>query len=266
MKTAVNELRELVPMRRQCRELAERVLTPELRQTARRYMDAVSASGISPRDEHGLLRCRMVMSLCLLFAEKIEADPEILAACALTTYVRQGMFTSAQVRRDWGDDVALLIDGMLRVKRYSDMGIHADQDNFRGLLLSLASDIRVIIIMIVENLALMRAINLHPDEKWVQEVAFEANCLYAQLAHRLGLYAIKGELEDLSLKYTDRKVYKQIAARLNETKRDRDAYIADFIKPVSQKLSEAGLKFEIKGRTKSISSIWAKIRKKKVDM
>lgn len=112
----------------------------------------------------------------------------------------------------------------------------------------------------------MRSINHHPDEDWVRNVAFEANCLYAQLAHRLGLYKIKGELEDLSLKYTNRDIYTQIARKLNETKRSRDQYISEFIAPVKARLEDAGLTFTIKGRTKSISSIWNKMKKQKVDL
>lgn len=118
--------------------------------------------------------------------------------------------------------------GIETVAQFSDKRNLQNQDNFRGLMLSLADDIRVIIIMIVRDLVLMRRINLHPDTEWVSNMAFEANVLYAQLAHRLGLYKIKGELEDLSLKYTDREIYKQIANKLNETKRSRDAYDSIF--------------------------------------
>lgn len=100
----------------------------------------------------------------------------------------------------------------------------------------------------------------------MRNVAFEASCLYAQLAHRMGLYKIKGELEDLALKYTNREIYTQIAHKLNETKRSREAYIKSFIDPVKAKLEAAGLKFDIKGRTKSISSIWNKMKKQKVDL
>lgn len=266
MKEEREILRRLAAGHEECRRLAATVLPEERQALARRYREKVRRASLPLRDAHGLLRDRLTMDTVCLFAERVEPEPDILAACAMAPYVAAGVFTIEEIRADWGEDVAHLIEGIMRVKRYSDQGIHADQDNFRGLLLSLADDIRVIIIMIVENLALMRSINLHPDEKWVRSVAFEANCLYAQLAHRLGLYAIKGELEDLSLKYSDRKVYKQIAERLNATKRARDAYIAEFIGPVKQKLTEAGLKFEIKGRTKSISSIWAKIKKQKVGM
>ena len=113
---------------------------------------------------------------------------------------------------------------------------------------------------------LMKVINHHPNEKLVRDVAYEANYLYAALAHRLGLYAIKSELEDMSLKYTDRETYTSIARQLNERKNSRDAYIAAFIGPIKEKLEALGLKFDIKGRTKSIFSIWNKMKKQKVDL
>ncbi len=120
--------------------------------------------------------------------------------------------------------------------------------------------------MIVDRLVLMRAINHHPDEKFVHDVAYEANYLYAPLAHRLGLYKIKGELEDMSLKYTDREKYSEIARKLNQTKVAREAYIAEFIAPIRERLEREGLAFELKGRTKSIYSIWNKMRKQKNDV
>ncbi|MDE6444886.1 MAG: HD domain-containing protein, partial [Muribaculaceae bacterium] len=202
----------------------------------------------------------------LLFAQAIEPDHNILIAIGLYPLLSEGMAEIAEIRKDWGEDVAELLEGLSSVDRFSNKNNATNQDNFRGLMLSLADDIRVIIIMIIRNLVLMRAINHHPDEEWVRNVAFEASCLYAQLAHRLGLYKIKGELEDLSLKYTNREIYTQIAHKLNETKRSRDAYIKSFIDPVKEKLLAAGLKFDIKGRTKSISSIWNKMKKQKVDL
>ena len=120
--------------------------------------------------------------------------------------------------------------------------------------------------MIVDRLTLMRAINHHPNQQAVCDIACEVSYLYAPLAHRLGLYKIKSELEDMSLKYTNREIYTQIAHKLNETKATRDAYIAAFIKPIRERLEAEGLKFEIKGRTKSIYSIWNKMKKQKNDV
>lgn len=226
----------------------------------------ISGRSIRTRDSHGLPYSLMTLRTALLFAQAVEPDHNILTAILLYPLHRAGKIGSEQVRLKWGDDVASLIEGMEKVMRFGGRTGIANTDNLRGLLLSLAEDIRVIIVMIVHSVALMRSINRHPDEQWVRNVAFEADCLYAQLAHRLGLYKLKSELEDLSLKYTNREIYSQIAHKLNETKRARDAYIAAFIEPVKEKLTAAGLRFSIKGRTKSISSIWAKIRKQKVDM
>lgn len=217
-------------------------------------------------DEHGVCNAISTLETIRLFAEKIDADRNILLAILFFPFVDEGLLTVEEVINDWGDDIGGLIKGMQKVIKYSSRNNAVHQDNFRGLLVSLAEDIRVIIIMIVHNLVLMRSINHHPDEAWVRDVAFEANFLYAQLAHRLGLYKIKGELEDLSLKYTNREIYSQIADKLNQTKASREKYIAEFIAPVKERLEAAGLKFDIKGRTKSISSIWAKMKKQKVDI
>lgn len=222
--------------------------------------------GMSPLDAHGLSRPIITLKSLLLFAEAIDPDRDCLAAIALYPMLQEGIIDIFTVKKQWGRDVASLLVAMESVGRFSHKGRAAGYDNLRGLLVSLADDIRVIIIMIVHNLAVMREINLHPDEEWVRNVAFEAQYIYSQLAHKLGLYKIKGELEDLSLKYTNREIYKSIAGKLNETKRQRDAYIASFIGPVKKKLEEAGLKFEIKGRTKSISSIWGKMKKQRIDV
>ncbi len=217
-------------------------------------------------DEHGLNNYLISLNTLLLFIDKIEADRNIFIAIILNPFYNAGVIDKMVISQSWGNDVLALLEGLQKVGQFSCRSSIVNPDNFRGLLLSLADDIRVIIIMIIRNLVIMRMINHHPDEEWVRCMAFEANCLYAQLAHRLGLYYIKGELEDLSLKYTNRDIFKQIAHKLNETKKDRDQYIASFIEPVKNRLSAAGLNFEIKGRTKSISSIWAKIKKQKVDI
>ena len=217
-------------------------------------------------DSKGLPTAVMTLRTACVFADMVDPDHNILIAILLHPVVKAGMMSIDDVRSKWGDDIASLHRGLEEVAKFSARNSATNQENFRGLIISLAHDIRVIIIMIVRSLVLMRSINLHPDDAWVRNVAFEANCLYAQLAHRLGLYKIKGELEDLSLKYTNREIYTQIAHKLNATKRSRDAYIKAFIDRVKRELENAGLKFDIKGRTKSISSIWNKMRKQKVDL
>ena len=223
-------------------------------------------SGTPAHDAHGLPKSVMSLRTAHLFADSIDRDRNIVIAILLYPLLEDEITDISTLRHEWGEDIASLLVGLSAVEKFSSNNTAIHSDNFRGLLLSLADDIRVIIMMIVRNLTVMRAINLHPDTQWVRDVAFEANFLYAQLAHRLGLYKLKSELEDLSLKYSNREIYTQIAHKLNETKRSREAYIKAFIDPVRKKLEEAGLKFDIKGRTKSISSIWGKMRKQKVDV
>lgn len=217
-------------------------------------------------DQNGLNKALITLKTALLFGRQVEPDHNVLSAILLYPFLREGLIGIDTISREWGDDIASLLEGITSVSKFSHKGAKAGYDNLRGLMVSLADDLRIIIIMIAHNLAVMREINTHPDQEWVKDVAFEAQYLYSQLAHRLGLYKLKGELEDLALKYTNREIYKSIAEKLNETKRSRDAYIESFIGPVKKKLEEAGLKFEIKGRTKSISSIWGKMKKQKTDL
>lgn len=261
---SLQEIKEIRRAMFRVAQLSDNNFTPEERR--RLYNASLFPGDEFVRDSHCMSRALVTAKTAALFAEMIEPDRNLLVTILLAPAVESGVLPIETVRQEWGEDVASLVEGYVKVSEFASHSTAVDQDNFRGLLLSLAQDIRIIIVMIAESLALMRLINHHPHEDWVRTVAFEANCLYAQLAHRLGLYKIKGELEDLSLKYTNREIYTNIARRLNETKRQRDAYIAAFIAPVKKKLQDAGLRFTIKGRTKSISSIWAKIKKQKVDL
>lgn len=136
-----------------------------------------------------------------------------------------------------------------------------ESENFRNLLLSFAEDMRVILIMIADRVNLMRQIRDTENLEAKTEVSQEASYLYAPLAHKLGLYKLKSELEDLSLKYLEHDAYYMIKDKLNATKKSRDAYIERFIAPIDKKLKDAKLKFHMKGRTKSIHSIWQKMKK-----
>lgn len=260
------EKREIISLLNQVRIFTSKRFSTEEIAKFRQMMRHAMRKSAKAHDPKGLPVSILTLKWALLFAEAIEPDHNILLAIGLYPILSDGHNDIASIRKDWGEDVAGLLTALASVDKFSSKNNAVHQDNFRGLMLALADDIRVIIAMIVRNLVLMRSINHHPDEEWVRNIAFEANCLYAQLAHRLGLYKIKGELEDLSLKYTNREIYTQIAHKLNETKRSREAYIKSFIDPVKEKLTEAGLNFDIKGRTKSISSIWNKMKKQKVDL
>jgi len=156
--------------------------------------------------------------------------------------------------------VSSIIQGMMRVGELYERNASLETENFRKLFLTFAEDVRVILIIIAEHLQIMRTLEMFPEESR-QSIARETSFLYAPLAHRMGLYAVKTELEDLSLKNTNREIYREIAHKLNETKRSRDQFITEFITPLKEKLTDIGFKFEIKGRTKSIHSIYTKIKK-----
>lgn len=232
----------------------------------RREMACAAADGFYHRDRFGFNPVVRAIDNAIALCEQIAPDRNMAVAIMLFNPVRHGFKTIEQIDREWGEDVARMMNGLVKVSELYARSTSVQSENFRNLLLTFAEDIRVIILMIIDRYVLMRAINHHPDEKHVSEVALEANYLYAPLAHRLGLYAIKSALEDMSLKYNNRDIYSRIAHKLNETKSSRDAYIADFIAPVKKKLEDAGLKFDIKGRTKSIYSIWNKMKKQKNDL
>lgn len=230
-------------------------------QALRVAYENTEASLLPGRDRFGFNALLSAIATAEALCESIDTDGPMVLAILLSPLYGSGALDDEVVERNWGSDVAKMVRGLAKVSSLYSKAVAVESDNFRKLLLTFAQDIRVIIIMIVDRLRLMRAINHHPAEKLVRETANEANYLYAQLAHRLGLYAIKSELEDMSLKYSNRDMYSRIARELKETKVRRDAYIADFIAPLKAKLEAEGLKFEIKGRTKSIYSIWNKLKK-----
>ncbi|MCC8113864.1 MAG: RelA/SpoT family protein [Bacteroidales bacterium] len=224
------------------------------------------ADGLCQRDRYGINPLHHNLQTACLLCEKVSPDRNMALAILLYSLAKDDYISTQDLETQWGADVAKLLRGLQKVAELYSKQAAVESENFRKLLLAFAKDIRVIIIMIVDRLALMRAINHHPNDKFVHDVAYEANYLYAPLAHRLGLYAMKSELEDMSLKYTDRAMYTEIAHKLNQKKAEREAYIAAFIEPIRKRLEEEGLDFELKGRTKSIYSIWNKMRKQKNDV
>ena len=203
------------------------------------------------------------MRTAMIAHREISLGHHSIEAILLYTLIYKTGTPISYVAENYGDTTAMLVEGLTKVYDLYNRRVAVESENFRKLLISFAQDVRVIMIMIVERLDTMRNLQ-HYSEPEQQEIAREVSYLYAPLAHRMGLYGIKTELEDLSLKFTSREIYKEIATKLNETKRSRDAYIKKFIEPVKARLEAEGLKFSIKGRTKSIHSIWNKIRKQQV--
>ena len=226
----------------------------------------ITVAGIFKRDQYGLNPVIRHLTTALTLCDSIAPDRTMVIATLIYNLCRSDYLDVPRVKGLFGDDIAHVVHGLLHVTPLYKKQAAVANENFHKLLLTFAEDVRVILIMTVDRLALMRAINHHPNEKFVHEIASESRYLYAPLAHKLGLYAIKTELEDTSLKYLNRPTFSQIATRLQETKEERERYIKDFVKPIDERLQQEGLKYELKGRTKSINSIWQKMQKQGVDL
>ncbi len=213
------------------------------------------------RDVFGLNPILLSFQTAQLMVDEIGLKRDGVLAVLLRPNVEQGLLTVDEVRSQFGESVARILHGLQRIQELYQKNPVVESENFRNLLLSFAEDMRVILIMLADRVNLMRQIRDTENLEAQHEVSQEAAYLYAPLAHKLGLYKLKSELEDLSLKYLEHDAYYHIKGKLSETKQSRDAYIERFIQPISQRLTEAGLRFHIKGRTKSIHSIWQKMKK-----
>ncbi len=225
-------------------------------------LDAIDTNQLQ-RNVFGLNPILLSFQTALLVVEEIGLKRDSVLAVLLRPCVEGGMLTVDEVKDKFGESVARILHGLQRIQELYQKNPVIESENFRNLLLSFAEDMRVILIMIADRVNLMRQIKDTDNNDAKHEVSQEAAYLYAPLAHKLGLYKLKSELEDLSLKYLEHDAYYHIKEKLSETKKSRDAYIEHFIEPVSQRLTEAGIRFHIKGRTKSIHSIWQKMKKQK---
>lgn len=229
----------------------------------RQRIDQYVHSGTLQRNIFGLNPIVYALETAEIAFDEIGLKRDAIIAIVLYTGVVAGLSDTAQIEKDFGRGVAQIIHGLVKVQELYKRTPVVESENFRNLLISFAEDMRVILIMIADRVNLMRQVRDTDNEEARLEVAQEASYLYAPLAHKLGLYKLKSELEDLSLKYLEHDAYYMIKDKLNATKKSRDSYIERFITPIQQRLEEAGLRFHMKGRTKSIHSIWQKMKKQK---
>ena len=255
------EHKELIALYKELLQLSDDMLHKDDCKKLKNILVRAAENQSLRRDVFGLNPIIKDMKTTIIVAEEIRMQRASILGIMLHESVQSGYYTIEQVKQDFGEDVAGIIHGLIRINELYAKSPIIESENFRNLLLSFAEDIRVILIMIADRLNVMRQIKDSPNEEARVKVANEAAYLYAPLAHKLGLYRLKSELEDLSLKYTEHDIYYHIKEKLNETKASRDRYIAAFIAPIQKKLEEAGLKFHMKGRTKSIHSIAQKMKK-----
>ena len=246
--------------------LTENVLTQQDWNMVHQYLEkSTTQHGVS-RDAFGLSNILTDMETALIVGQEMGLTRGSVLGGMLDSAVMRGDATLEDIKKDFGEEVAGIMHGLLRIRDLYEKSATIESENFRSLLVSMAEDMRVILIMIANRVCLMRNIKGTSNVEAQRKVSMESAYLYAPLAHKLGLYKLKSELEDLSLKYLEHDAYYYIKEKLNATKKSRDAYISRFTKPIEEKLLKAGLKFHMKGRTKSIHSIWQKMKKQKVDI
>lgn len=201
-----------------------------------------------------------VAEICI---SEIGLGTTSIIAALLHDVVEDTDYELDDIERLFGKKVAIIIDGLTKISGVFDQGSSQQAENFRKMLLTLSDDVRVILIKLADRLHNMRTLESMPRNKQLK-IANETIYLYAPLAHRLGLYAFKSELEDLYLKYSEPEVYNDISGKINETKDSRNKFIRNFIRPIKDKLNSLNVDYEIKGRPKSIHSIWNKMKKQNV--
>ena len=204
------------------------------------------------------------ISVARIVAEEIGLGANSIICALLHDTVEDTPVTLDDIESRFGSTVRKIIDGLTKIDEISDVGTSKQAENFKKMLLTLSDDVRVILIKLADRLHNMRTLDSMRHDKQLK-IASETLYLYAPLAHRLGLYLIKSELEDLSLKYKEPEIYKEITLKLAKSADIRSRFIRRFYAPIKKKLIEEKFSFEILGRTKSVFSIWSKMQKKKVD-
>jgi GTP pyrophosphokinase len=248
---------------KQLRDKIGNTLKPGDEQKLRHHLVFAIQNNQVKRNVFGLNPILLGLQTAVIMTDEIGLKRDAVIAILLYQVVKNGKANIKEVTSTFGEGVAHIIHGLTRINELYEKNPVIESDNFRNLLLSFAEDMRVILIMIADRVNLMRQIKDTENKDAQYEVSEEAAFLYAPLAHKLGLYKLKSELEDLSLKYMEHDAYYMIKENLNATKKARDEYIERFIAPIQKKLEDAGLKFHMKGRTKSIHSIWQKMKKQK---
>ncbi len=225
------------------------------------YIDSLIAGGAIHRNLFGLNPIILALQTAKIVDEEMSLGRDATLAVLLYYDGQDTPMSEQETTQAFGASVAKIVAGLRKVHELYAITPVIQTENFRNLLLTFAEDMRVVLIMIADRLNIMRQIRDTTNIEAQRKVAEEASYLYAPLAHKLGLYRLKSELEDLSLKYLEHDSYYMIRDKLSATKATREAYIEAFITPVEAELKKAGLKCHVKGRTKSIHSIWQKMKK-----
>lgn len=251
-----------------CRTLRKETLG-ELHKSDYRFIkDAITKAvneGKITRDSFGFNPIILDMQTAELIGQEIGFHREIIISILLSRCVELGTIGMDEITTICGENTTKILANLTQINALYEKSPTIESENFRNLLLSFANDMRIILIMIASRLVLLRRLFDYDNIEARKQVANEASKLYIPLAHKLGFYKIKSEMEDLSLRYTESEIYADLSKKLEETAASREDYIASFIRPIELELRKhPHLKFRIKGRTKSINSIWQKMKRQKL--
>lgn len=238
-------------------------LTREQKKTIRAAFDLALDAHKDMRRKTGEPYIYHPIAVARIAAQEIGLGTTSVVCALIHDVVEDSDYTVEDIKRKFGEKTAKIVDGLTKIKDVFDHTDSMQAENFRKMLLTLSDDVRVILVKLCDRLHNMRTLD-SMSRKNQLKIASETLFLYAPLAHRLGLYGVKSELEDLSIKYTQREAYKEISNKLNAKKAARDRFIRKFIEPLKTKLDEANLKYIIKGRPKSIYSILKKMNQQDI--
>lgn len=239
-------------------------LTPDEFEKIRKVIKKALADGVYAKDQKIGSITDLTVSSSIILMEELGLKSAAILALLVYRPVMHKSISLEEVSTIFGKDIANIVSGLMKINALEMNESAMASDNYIKLLITLAEDMRVILIKIASRLHRIRNAEKYSEQHRLQ-LAVEVSFLYTPLAHKLGLYNIKTEFEDLYLKYTDRESYDYIVEKISESKASRDKYIAEFIAPIDARLKETGLKYDIKGRVKSISSINNKLKKQKID-
>lgn len=220
---------------------------------AYRSLDGMKRYDGSPIFDHSIRTAGIVIS-------DIGLGRNSTISTLLHDVARLGLINAEQIEEKFGEIPVSILNGLNLISRVQTKISASQADNFRDLIVSYSTDPRIILIKLADRLEVMRSLGMFPEAKQ-RKKSWESMNLYAQIAHKLGLYSIKSELEDISLKYLEPEDYAYINRRLEESSAERDKFIAEFVAPIRQRLDALGIKYHMKGRTKSVYSIWRKMKR-----
>lgn len=256
----IKENKEIARQYKELLRISYRTLSKEDKQLIRLAFDTAVEAHKDQRRKSGEAYIFHPIAVAKIVASGIGLDATSIAAALLHDVVEDTAYSLEDIEKTFGKTVALIVDGLTKISNlHQDKDVSMQAENFRKMLLTLNDDVRVIIIKIADRLHNMQTMDAMKPDKQVK-IASETLYIYAPLAHRIGLYSIKTELEDLSLKYTEPEVYNDILRKIRESKEEQDAYIEDFTRVIKDSLDQEQLEYNIKGRPKSIYSIWRKIK------